>query len=160
MKKSFLLGVLSILIYSESVFSQNIPVYNFKELEPILHKSNDTVYLVNFWATWCMPCVKELPAIEKVAAAYKNSKFKVLLVSLDMPSQMESRLKPFIKEHHINSDVVLLDDPDFNSWIDQVNESWSGAIPASLIYSNNFREFYEQSFEYDELEQIINQKIK
>jgi thiol-disulfide isomerase/thioredoxin len=138
---------------------QQISTYSYTELAPLLHRENDTVYLVNFWATWCVPCVKELPSIEKLADKYKNTNLKVLLVSLDMPKEMNSRLKPFLQKHQIKSEVILLDDPDFNSWIDLVNKDWSGAIPASLIYSKNKRTFYEQSFDFEELEQIVKPLI-
>lgn len=139
--------------------AQSIEKITFEELQPRLHKQNDTLYLVNFWATWCVPCVKELPAIEKLAQEYKNSAFKVLLISLDMPKQADSRLAPFIKNNNIKSEVVLLNDTDFNKWIDKVDPTWSGAIPASLIYRNNDRTFYEQSFTYEELLKIIQTKI-
>lgn len=138
---------------------QQISTYSYADLDPLLHRVNDTVYLVNFWATWCVPCVKELPSIEKLADKYKNTNLKVLLVSLDMPKEVNSRLKPFILKHQIKSEVILLDDPDFNSWIDRVNKDWSGAIPASLIYSKEMRTFYEKSFDFEELEQIVKPLI-
>ncbi|MBN1117663.1 MAG: TlpA family protein disulfide reductase [Bacteroidales bacterium] len=140
--------------------AQQIDVLKFSELEPMLHKQNDTIYLVNFWASWCVPCVKEMPAIEKIAEEYKDFNFSVLLVSLDFPNQIESRLKPFLSKQNIRSKVILLDDPDFNKWIDKVNPNWSGAIPASLIYGKDFRDFYEQSFSYEELKSIIHSKIQ
>lgn len=151
----------SLLVYSptERLFGQEIPVVNFTELEPLLHKNNDTIYLINFWATWCVPCIKELPALEKVAEKYHYEKFKILLISLDMPKQLNSRLIPFIQKHQIKSKVILLNDPDFNRWIDKVDPDWSGAIPASLIYSATHRSFYEQSFEYQELENIVEPLI-
>jgi hypothetical protein len=77
-----------------------------------------------------------------------------------MPGQIDSRLIPFIKKNNVESEVILLNDPDFNSWIDEVDPNWSGAIPASVIYRNNNREFFEQSFSYNELKEIILTKIK
>lgn len=58
---------------------KKIRVLNFDQLEPYLNFRNDTVYLVNFWATWCAPCVAELPAIKAVEKKYSDKKFKVLL---------------------------------------------------------------------------------
>jgi hypothetical protein len=81
---------------------------------------------------------------------------KVLLVSLDMHKMVESRLIPFIKEKNLQSDVVLLRDPDANSWIGKVDKNWSGAIPATVIYRNDKRNFYEKSFTYEELEKEVN----
>ena len=129
-----------------------VPVYNFKDFEPILHKNNDTTYVINFWATWCKPCVKELPYFEELQTTYETEKVKVILTSLDMESQIDSKLKPFIIKNNIKSKVVVLDDPDANAWISKIDSSWSGAIPATLIYKNNKKKFYEQSFTYKSLE--------
>lgn len=134
-----------------------IKAYNFEGIDHLLQQQNDTTYLVNFWATWCMPCVEELPYFEKVTTDYKNQKVKVILVSLDMPKQVESRLIPFVQRKKIQSQVVLLDDPDANSWIPKVADEWSGAIPATVIYRNGQRKFYEKSFTYEELQTEIKQ---
>jgi thiol-disulfide isomerase/thioredoxin len=157
--KHLVLILLIAIGLSHSLQAQEIPLYNFSEFEPFLHKENDSLYLVNFWATWCVPCIKEIPAINAVAKKYTNTKLKVLLVSLDMPNKIESNLKPFIEKKNIRSQVLLLDDPDFNGWIDKVDPTWSGAIPATLIYSKNSRSFYEQSFEFEDLDSIIQLKL-
>jgi thiol-disulfide isomerase/thioredoxin len=137
----------------------SVPVMNFKQFEPTLHLKNDTVYLVNFWATWCGPCRDELPAIEKVREKYKSNKFRILLVSMDVPNQLNSRLLPFIKSYEIKSDVVLLDDPNQNVWINKVDPGWSGEIPFTVIYGKDFRESYNQSFTYQSLDSILNLKL-
>lgn len=142
------------------VYCQKIKVYNYDQFEHRLNHESDSLYFVNFWATWCVPCVKEMPAIQELASKYKDKPLKILLVSLDQPSVVESRLKPFIEKFNLTPEVVILDDPDFNSWIDKVDPSWGGAIPASMIYSKNKRDFYEQSFEFEELDKIINSKIQ
>jgi thiol-disulfide isomerase/thioredoxin len=137
-----------------------IQVVNFDQLEPYLHQNNDTIYLVNFWATWCAPCIRELPAIKAVEEKYANEKFKVLLVSLDFPKELKSRLEPFVKSKNITSDVFLLDDPNQNRWIDKIDANWTGEIPFTLIYGKHFRESYSQTFTFEELNSIINLKLK
>lgn len=136
-----------------------IPVYNFEEIEPLLNPStsNDTVYVFNFWATYCAPCIKELPHFEKVNETYADKKVKVVLISLDFKSQIETRVIPFLKRRDIKSEVVILSDPDANAWIDKVSTSWSGAIPATLVVKGNKKEFYEKEFTYEELQSVINQ---
>jgi thiol-disulfide isomerase/thioredoxin len=140
--------------------AKKVRVLNFDQFEPYLHHRNDTVYLVNFWATWCAPCVAELPAIKAVEKKYSDKKFKVLFVSLDMPRQLESRLIPFVLSNKITSDVFLLDDPNQNRWIDKVDKEWSGEIPFTVIYGKDFRDSYTQSFSYQTLDSIVNRKIK
>lgn len=129
-----------------------IPVYDFAEYKPLLNMEDEKVYVINFWATWCKPCVKELPAFEAIQENYGSKGVKVILTSLDFSASLESHVQPFIKKNHITSMVVLLDDVDSNSWIPKVNKDWSGAIPATLIYNNEKRKFYERSFTYNELE--------
>lgn len=131
--------------------------YDFKSFEPYLNIQNDTTYVVNFWATWCAPCVAELPNFEKLNAEYKSKKVKVLLVSLDFKRQVETSLLPFIKNKNIQSQVVHLSDPDANAWISKVDSAWSGAIPATVIYDKHKRNFYEQSFTYEQLQKEITQ---
>jgi thiol-disulfide isomerase/thioredoxin len=147
--------------YNDGQMEKNkkIRTMNFGQLEPYLHQQNDTLYLVNFWATWCVPCRKELPSIEKVGAKYSNKKFRILLVSLDIPNELEKRVVPFIHSNQIKSEVILLDDPNQNEWIDKVDSKWSGEIPFTIIYGRHFRQSYAHSFNFQELDSIINLKI-
>lgn len=129
-----------------------LDIYDFDGLESLLNKKDEKTYVVNFWATWCVPCVKELPHFEELNQKYKDEDVEVLLVSLDFPNQYDSKLKPFIQEKKLTSQVVALNDPDMNTWIPKVDESWSGAIPATVIYNKDFRKFFEKSFTLEELE--------
>ena len=129
-----------------------IPSYKFDEFSAFLEKSDDTVYVINFWATWCAPCIKELPAFEKLGEKYRSQNVKVLLVSLDFSSQAQKSLIPFIKKRKLKNEVVHLVSTDANDWIGNVSPNWSGAIPATVIYSRIKRQFYERSFTFDELE--------
>ncbi|AEH01588.1 alkyl hydroperoxide reductase/ Thiol specific antioxidant/ Mal allergen [Lacinutrix sp. 5H-3-7-4] len=137
-----------------------LEVYNFNELEPLLTKNDGKIYVVNFWATWCAPCVKELPYFEDLNKTYKSKNVEVLLVSLDFPNQYENRLKPFIKKHRLQSKVVALNDVDSNTWIPKIDKDWSGAIPATIIYNSEDSKFYERSFTYKELEEEVNKFLK
>lgn len=136
-----------------------VHAYDFNGFKAFLTHNNDTTYVVNFWATWCAPCVTELPHFEKLNNVYKKDKVKVILVSLDMKKQVVTDLIPFIKKHKIQSQIILLSDPDADSWIGQVDPTWTGAIPATLIYNAQKRAFYERSFSYELLESEL-QKIK
>ncbi len=139
----------------------DVPQYkDFDDFEKYLHLSeesdSDTTYLINFWATWCKPCVAELPYIEALVEKYKDKKYRSILVSLDFERQIESRLIPFLNKNDIQSEVVLLMDTKESRWIDRVDPSWSGAIPITLIYNKKERRFFEQSFHsIEELQEII-----
>jgi len=141
-----------IIVNFSFVFSQDYAVYNFNEFEPLLHKQDDKVYVLNFWATWCKPCVKEMPAFNQLFEKYHDQNVEIILISLDFGKNVQTRIHSFKNLHNIKSKIVILDDPDSNSWIDKVNLEWSGAIPATLIYDKHRRNFYEQSFKFEELE--------
>ncbi|WGD35166.1 TlpA disulfide reductase family protein [Olleya sp. YS] len=143
---------------STTFYSDALKIFNFNELEVYLAaKDNSKTYVVNFWATWCAPCVKELPYFEKLNKDYANKKVEVILVSLDFPKHLETKLKPFLAKHKLKSEVILLNDVDSNTWIPKVDKDWSGAIPATIIYNQKKTLFYEHSFEYEELETELKQ---
>lgn len=153
-------GLVIIWLLSSFTFKHQPRVLTFDDFEPHLHFSNDTVYLVNFWASWCTPCVEELPAFERIGEEYNQEPLRVLLVSLDFPQQIETRLVPFLERNEIRSEVLVLNDPDANKWIDRVDPRWSGSIPATLIYDRESRIFREGTYTYDELKKIVEQKLK
>ncbi|CAH8293144.1 AhpC/TSA family protein [Mariniflexile fucanivorans] len=138
----------------------DLEVYDFAGFEKFLNRDDGKIHVINFWATWCAPCVKELPYFEKLNAEYGNENVEVLLVSLDFPHLYESKLKPFIKDNKLKSKVIALDDADMNTWIPKVDETWSGSLPATIIYKNNKRKFFEQSFTFEALETEVKQFLK
>ena len=141
------------------IAQSQIKVYNFDELDPLLHQNNNTTYVINFWATWCIPCVKELPAFEKVNIEYKSRNFKMILVSLDFGKEVNKRVEDFKIKRQLSADVIILDDPDGNAWIPKIDKDWSGAIPATIIYRNDKWQFYGHSFSYEELKNEIEKFI-
>ena len=119
---------------------------------------DENIYVINFWATWCAPCIKELPYFEKLNAENKN--VKVILVSLDSKKDLDKKLIPFIEKRKLKSKVLLLADKDYNSWLSKVDADWSGAIPATLILNGKKKQFAERDFEnFEELNEYINSFI-
>ena len=149
----FIFFLFAVLISCKKEDAQilSVKTYTYLELKPLLEKNDGKTYIINFWATWCAPCVKELPYFEKINQEYSDKNVEVLLVSLDFPKQAKKKLIPFINKRKLKSEVVLLDDINENVWIKAIDESWSGAIPATIIYNKNNRKFYEQSFDYNTL---------
>ena len=134
--------------------NDTIEVYNFEELSLFLEQEKDQIYVINFWATWCKPCIQELPYFEAAQKKYSGD-IKVILVSLDFTDKLESQLIPFVSEKSIQSQVILLDDPHENEWIPKVDSTWSGAIPATLMIKGSKKKFFEKSFTEEELDKEI-----
>ncbi|MGC6430008.1 MAG: TlpA family protein disulfide reductase [Jejuia sp.] len=134
----------------------SLEVYDFDGFQKFLNFQDDKVHVINFWATWCGPCVKELPYFEKLNTEYKDD-VEVVLVSLDFPHVYDSKLKPFIKKKGLQSKVIALNAPNENEWINAIDPSWSGSIPATIIFNKDKSKFYEKSFTFEELEKEVKQ---
>ncbi len=156
-KIQLLLLIAALYFGSKIAKAQKIKTYNFNALEPIFHYQNDTTYVINFWAMWCKPCVEELPEFEEIRKDYSSKKVKLILISLDFGKNVEDRLVAFLKRKNIKVEVVILDDPDANSWIDKVDEKWDGALPATVIYRKDQRKVYTRQVSYSELAKSIYQ---
>lgn len=148
-------------IFQIQILNAQSRIAKFHTIDSLLHHRSDTIMVLNFWATWCKPCVSELPYFEELNKNYASSGVKVILVSLDFKREFESRVKTFIEKNIIASEVLLLDEPDYNSWIDKVDSTWSGAIPATVVIAGGKKMFFEKEFtSYTELENIIKPLIQ
>jgi thiol-disulfide isomerase/thioredoxin len=136
---------------------QSLKEINGDALESITHQINDTTYVVNFWATWCSPCVKEIGYFEELHRQFTSLNVKVILINLDFPNQIDTRVLPFLKKKEITAEVFLMTDLDYNAWIDRIDPGWSGAIPATLIYNREKRVFLEKELSHDELFNYVTQ---
>ncbi|GGE37129.1 TlpA family protein disulfide reductase [Psychroflexus planctonicus] len=138
---------------------ERIPIMDYDEFKPMIQVSGDKkLHVFNFWATWCKPCVEELPYFEELNQKYDE--VEVTLVSLDFPNKLSSQVVPFANKHQLVSNIVLLDDTRSHFWIPDVDENWSGAIPATLMFSKNEKVFFEKAFTFEELEQEIVKQLK
>jgi thiol-disulfide isomerase/thioredoxin len=133
---------------------------SLKQLQDATARNNsDTLYVVNFWATWCKPCVAEMPFFDKANAGFKQHKVKVVFVSLNSPKELEQVTK-FVADKGVGAEVCLLDAGNPNNWIDSIDNSWSGAIPATAMYKRGKKVFWaEKEFTQKELDSIIKTKI-
>jgi len=159
--KPYLILLFLFVFNFSSAQNESVKVINKKDLEKILSNPSDTVYILNLWATWCKPCIMELPYFEKVNIDFKGSNVKVILMSLDFKEDLDEKVLTFLKKKNVQSEVLLLDETDYNSWIDTVEKSWAGAIPITLIFNNSkkIRHFIDHEVEAGELEGIINKYI-
>jgi len=134
------------------------PIYaSFDEIESLLNQQDGRTYVINFWATWCRPCIHELPHFERLAKETPDKALQVIMVSLDRPGDVRGKLKDFFEDRPMALPVVALTDDNFRSWVRRVDANWtSGSIPVTLIYKNGQRTFNRgQISSYAELEGLV-----
>ena len=151
--------VILLIAFASVVNGQSVEVIKVPDLQQLMEQESEEVQVINFWATWCAPCIKELPYFEKARESYAD-KIKVHLVSLDFADQLE-KVNRFASRKALKSNLYLLDNVDYNSWIDKVDPSWTGAIPATLIINpkTGERKFVESEMKEEELNAIIKELL-
>ena len=124
-----------ILSFTTALQAQNIPSYSADDLNART-SGKDTIYVVNFWATWCMPCVKELPAFSLIQNLYKTQPVKVILVSFDFKEQYPSKLSAWVTKKKLQPEVVWFNETSPTEYIPKVAPEWEGGLPATLLINN------------------------
>ncbi|MEI9810680.1 MAG: TlpA disulfide reductase family protein [Bacteroidota bacterium] len=142
MKKHFIF-ILSLLVVS-LCFSQEIKKIKIAELERTIAESK-TPLIVNFWATFCLPCIEEIPYFQSMVKKYEKDSVQLLLVSLDLKDDYQ-KIGPFVAKRKFTAPVSWLDESNADYFCPKVDAKWSGSIPASLFVNNKtgYRKFYEE----------------
>jgi thiol-disulfide isomerase/thioredoxin len=155
--KYFLIILMLISIPSPG---QEIPKWKLSDLKKLIHQSEQPL-IINFWATFCKPCLEELPYFQVLADQYKYNGVKLILVSLDLPEDY-NKIQAFAVKHQINAAIVYLDETNADLFCPAVDKDWSGSIPASLLINNKnaYRKFFEGKISAEKLEAEINSMIK
>ena len=148
---------LVIILTFPFIVKAQIPAYS---ADDIVHRasSKDTLYIINFWATWCAPCVGELPEFNALHSKYANMPVKVLLVSLDFKGDNTFKLARFLELKKIKPEVVWLSDTDPNVFIPKIDNSWEGSIPATVIVQpgKQFKKFIEGTITEKQISKIAD----
>ena len=136
------------------------PIFDFTQYENRVQQKNDTLYIVNFWATWCKPCITELPFFEKTAQSFTTQPVKIILVSQDSKTRT-IQVNDFLKKNKYTSESYILSAGNPNVWIDKIDPNWSGTIPMTLFYKNGNKSYFHEGdyASYEELEKIIHSKL-
>lgn len=138
-----------------SAVAGGLPVMDGQALSGRVRQANDTLYVVNFWATWCKPCVEELPYFEGQRTALSGSPVRILLASLDFASN-RARIQRFLYKNKYGAEAIILHDPNQDQWINSIDSSWSGALPATVLYRKGQKLFfYEGAFTSEDLHNTL-----
>jgi thiol-disulfide isomerase/thioredoxin len=155
MIRFFLILSFTWCIWYNAAAQKKVEIVKFSAVQNLIKMPSDSIIVINFWATWCGPCVKEMPFFQ---SASSKDAFKLIFVSLDYAENVK-KVESFVKKRAISQPVILLDEIDYNNWIDLVDASWSGAIPATLFINHKTgkRIFVEKELSESDILKLIEQ---
>lgn len=161
MKKILLFIFILAFAGNSDVQARKIKSY---DAESLIRRTSgrDTIYIVNFWATWCIPCVKELPSFNLVHDLYKGRPVKVLLVSFDFKEQYPARLEDWVSKKKLHPEVVWFSETNPTEYIPKVAPGWEGGLPATLLINNKTGEHRLKAEEIttEELKSWIEEQLR
>lgn len=136
-----------LLLFCLPAFSQEVTRIKVSELDQLM-QYKDSPIVINLWATWCGPCIKEMPHFVKQAAKFPQVKF--IFLSLDMKDAYPAQITKFARRHKIRSSVVWLDESNANKYAAKIDPRWEGSIPATIFIGKS-RKFVEGMMKEEEL---------
>lgn len=159
MKRILLVTVLSLSLVLCSN-AQSIKKLSIEDVLKIADTSSVPL-VINFWASWCRPCVQELPWFENLVPNYKDKQVKLLLVSLDYADDYPKEIMLFAKKKGIKSEIAWLNETDPNIFCHKVDKHWDGTIPVTLMVNKkkNYRKFYNHQLPEAQLKQALDKLI-
>jgi thiol-disulfide isomerase/thioredoxin len=142
-----------------TAYGQPVQKVRITDLEKTIAESK-TPMVINFWATYCLPCLEEIPYFQRLTAKYKKDSVHLLLVSLDLEDDYES-IAGFAARRKITAPIVWLDETNADYFCPRVDKQWSGAIPATLFINHRigYRRFFENQLREDSVEKEIRAAI-
>jgi thiol-disulfide isomerase/thioredoxin len=125
--------------------AQSIKKIKVTDLEQTIAQS-DHPLIVNFWATFCVPCVKEIPYFQSTVARYQGEVVELILVSLDLPDYYPGKIASFAQGRGFTAHIVWLDETNADYFCPKVDPRWTGGIPCSLFINNktHYRRFFDR----------------
>jgi thiol-disulfide isomerase/thioredoxin len=153
----FLILTISIFFLNLNAFGQSVESININTLEERFKNGKDSTFVVNFWATWCLPCRKELPVFEKLSKETTDPKLKIILLSLDLPSKQRA-VELFVQKYNLTNKVYILNENVSGDYLSRIQKGWKGSIPATLIVNEGkkIRRFYSGKMSYSDLLKNLN----
>ncbi len=117
--------------------SQPLTQVSAEGLRAVLDRSAGQVVLVNFWATWCGPCLKEIPVLMELQAELANERFVLIPVSLDEPGSGEVLVTPFMDRHFPGFTSYITQEWDRDDLVSVIDNGWNGVLPTTYLLNRD-----------------------
>lgn len=131
----FIITLIFSILFSISYSQEVKSLKSAEDLDSLFASLKGKTSLVNIWATWCMPCVKEFPELLKLYRNYKESGFELILISVDEKEDKDTKLREFLKTQGVDFVTYYNEFKKPEEIIDYFDKSWGGEIPATYIYN-------------------------
>lgn len=148
--------IFGLLLLTFCAKAQQIKKIKITDLEKTINESKKPL-VVNFWATFCKPCIEEIPYFQQVVMQHQKDSVQLLLISLDLEKSYPKEITDFVSKRKYTARIEWLDEFDADYFCPKVDSSWSGAIPATLFVNNKmgYRKFFEEQLSKEKLEKEI-----
>ena len=136
--------------------SQSIPAWKIADLNTYIDTCSKELIVINLWATFCAPCVHEIPDFIRVAKSKNN--VALLLLSVDGKSEYPKKLTRFVQKKSFDQvPNAWLDEDNADYFISAISQEWTGSIPATLFIHkpSGRKEFVEAELDKATLEKIL-----
>jgi thiol-disulfide isomerase/thioredoxin len=153
--------VFSVISITKCLGQNKVIPTSWAGIQKRIHNTQDSILIINFWATWCRPCVAELPHFQRLQQETKDQKIQIWLVSLDEIKELKTVVVPFVKKKKLTPKIFILTDRDQNELISQIDANWMGAIPSTLIINTNTKQrvFIQEELNYNTLKSSLEDFI-
>jgi len=158
----FIVVLLYALLAFSSSNAQDIKKWKITDVLELLNAGKEEVLVLNCWATFCKPCVAEIPHFIRTIKKFENRSVNLYLLSLDLPSQYPDKIRQFIKSKQFTpAQHAWLEETDADYFCPKIDSSWSGSIPATLILNRKtgYRAFFEEEMTSAKLEIEIEKAL-
>jgi len=150
MRKCFI--AIGIFFSAITTHAQNIKSIKATDLEKTIKESKGPM-IISMWATWCKPCIGEIPYFIEEVKNHASDSIQILLVSLDFKEAFPKEIAAFAKKRNFDAPIAWLNETDADYFCPKLDPKWSGAIPATLFINNKtgYRNFFEEQLSHEKL---------
>jgi thiol-disulfide isomerase/thioredoxin len=153
--------IITLLCCTIGLNAQEIKAIKVTELARAIRESK-TPLVINFWATFCVPCIQEMPYFQEMTKKYESKNVALMFVSLDLREAYPIKVNAMANKLKLTSPVVWLNETNADYFCPLIDSSWSGGMPSSLFVNNStgYHKFFEDQLSREKLEKEIQAMLK